>query len=274
MALTILQKSDIRRHLGYPVIGLLRTSAIGGTLGSPSVGYRYHDAYGFLEYRMNNLNPDEEARITGQSVGAVMLVGPQPNPGDTLSVTFSGGPLGSPVVVTATAPATINNVDARITMMNLLAAQVATNTTLQGTGFYAATPYGTGPLAGTASPVAELAITCGQVFTMAVAGTGAMAPQISSVPALPAPYAQLNGTRGVTTYGYVPNLNALESAYLSTSQNLDTAAADVWRGRMNELGQRRSLYEVWIDSLVDFLGVPRNQFRRSNASRRSAVRYA
>jgi hypothetical protein len=45
------QKTDVRRFCGYPAYG-----------ASPSgnMGWRFYTAYGALEYRMNNLSPDEE----------------------------------------------------------------------------------------------------------------------------------------------------------------------------------------------------------------------
>lgn len=49
------QKVDIRRFCGYPVFG-----------GTPSSfqSYRFFQAYGTLEYRMQNLLPEEETVIT------------------------------------------------------------------------------------------------------------------------------------------------------------------------------------------------------------------
>lgn len=55
MALTDAQKADVRRHCGYPVFG----SEIGS-----NAGYRYFQAYGMLEFRMNNLRPEEETVLT------------------------------------------------------------------------------------------------------------------------------------------------------------------------------------------------------------------
>jgi len=69
-------------------------------------------------------------------------------------------------------------------------------------------------------------------------------------------------------------LDGLESAYAGASSNLDTAKADVWSARLNELGQRTSLYEVWVDKMSDFLQVPRNSRRIGNPARRGAMSYA
>ncbi len=44
------QKTDIRRHCGYPAYG----AAPDGNMG-----WRFFTAYGALEYRMNNLSPAE-----------------------------------------------------------------------------------------------------------------------------------------------------------------------------------------------------------------------
>ena len=274
MALTIAQKSGIRRHLGYPAIGLLRVSPVGGTLASAAAGWRFFEAFGFLEYKMNNLNPDEEARLIGAAMGGVALTGPQPDLGDVLSVTFAGGGLVSPVTVSTTAPAPNPNVDNRVTLINGIAGQVSINETLQNASFFAAAPYGTGPVSQNAVAIAEVGITCPTPFTLTCSGTGATAPQVTATGGFLSPSAQLAGTRGPTLWGYLPILDGLESAYAGASSNLDTAKADVWSARLNELGQRTSLYEVWVDKMSDFLQVPRNSRRMGNPARRGAMSYA
>ena len=63
MPLTTSQKVNIRRHLGFPVAGLPLISPAGGTLASGNAGYRFLQAYGQLEFRMNNLDGAEEASL-------------------------------------------------------------------------------------------------------------------------------------------------------------------------------------------------------------------
>ncbi len=55
--LTDPEKTDTRRFCGYPAYG---ASASGNT------GWRFYQAYGALEYRMNNLSPSEEAVLRQQ----------------------------------------------------------------------------------------------------------------------------------------------------------------------------------------------------------------
>ena len=51
------QKIDIRRHVGLPVYGSYSTS-------SPNTfGYRYNVQYLIEEYRLNNLQPEEEETL-------------------------------------------------------------------------------------------------------------------------------------------------------------------------------------------------------------------
>src|ERR1700680_3886960 len=105
MPLTATQKTSIRRHLKYPVVGLIRNGAVGGgTLASGFSGYRFFQAYGALEYKLNNLAPDEEARLLGGAIGAVAIAGTPPNPGDSISVMFSSPALSSSQTITATYP--------------------------------------------------------------------------------------------------------------------------------------------------------------------------
>ena len=56
MALTNAQKVDIRRYCGFPVYG-----------GQPvqAFGHRFFQWYGTLEFRMNNLQAEEETVVTG-----------------------------------------------------------------------------------------------------------------------------------------------------------------------------------------------------------------
>ena len=271
MALTLIQKSSVRRHLQYPVAGLVRLSPAGGTLASGSVGYRFTQAYGFLEYKMNNLNPDEEARVTGYAIASFILAGNQPNLGDTLSATFSGGNIASSQTVTTTAVAPTANVDNRLTLLAAFANAVSANTVLQAAGIVAVAPYGTGAFSQNAVPVPEIAFTSPVAFTISASGTGQASPQITANGALLPPSASVDGVN--TLYGYLPILDALEGAYAGASQNLDTIQADVWKGRSNELGQRMSLYRTWQNMLSEFLGTPINPLKMNHASDTGAMKY-
>lgn len=272
MALTTAQKSNIRRHLKYPVAGLLRISPAGGTIAQGAVGYRFFQAYGFLEYKMNNLNPDEESRLTGLAYGAIALTGPQPQAGNTLTATFTGGGLVSPVVLTVTAPVNPPDNDGRITIVNLMAAAVANSPALQAISLIALSPYGTGPYSQNAVAVPEIGISGPVGFVMTAVGTGLLVPQVTASGALLSPATSLDGV--TTTYGYLPILDGLEAAYVSSSQNLDTIKADVWKGRANEAGARRSLYENYVQMLSDFLGTPVYQHAKQRPHQSGAIGYA
>ena len=55
--LTEQQKVDTRRHCGFPVYGN------GLSASPPTFGYRYYSQYLILEYRLNNLAPEEESTL-------------------------------------------------------------------------------------------------------------------------------------------------------------------------------------------------------------------
>lgn len=271
MALTMAAKSDCRRHLRYPVAGLIRVSPAGGTLASGAAGYRFTQAFGFLEYKMNNLNPDEEARLTGNAFAAVALVGNQPNPGDSVSVVLSGGPISSPQTLVAVFPGNIG-FDGRLWLAAQLAALCSLNTVLQAAGVIGVSPYGTGPFTQSAIPVPEVAFTCASTFSIAASGSGALAPQITATGALLSPSASMDGV--TTIFGYLPILNGLENALTGTSQNLDTASAGPWKSRGNEAGKRMSLYRWHQQALSDYLGTPINPQRLNSARGSGAIVYA
>ena len=54
MAFTNAEKVSIRRHMGFQVFGSSPTQAF---------GYRYFTRYGTLEFRLNNMDSDEEAVV-------------------------------------------------------------------------------------------------------------------------------------------------------------------------------------------------------------------
>lgn len=273
MPLSLAQKSDCRRHLGYPVTGQSRISPAGGTVATGAAGYRFTQAYGFMEYKLNNLSSDEECRLTGNAYAALALAGPQPNLGDAITVVFSGGniPSGTPQTVTVTAGAPQAG-DGRLTLVAALAGAVSLNTVLQAAGIVALAPFGTGVFSQNQYPFPEVAFTSPVAFTIAASGTGQAAPQITANGVLLTPSTTLDGIS--TINGYLPILNGLEGAYASSSQNLDTAKADVWTHASNELGTRMSLYRVWQGMLSDYLGTPINPDKRNHASKHGGMRYA
>lgn len=249
--LTLSQKSGIRRHLDYPVAGLMKNSPAGGSLGSPFAGYRFFQTYGRLEYKMNNLSPDEEARVVGLAYGAVALVGPHPAQGDTVGFTLSGGGLAMPVSISATALAG----DTPVHLILRLAEAGASNAAIRDAGFTVVAPFGSGPFSENQLPLAELAMVAQVPFQLtAPVGSGVLFPQVTANGALLSPSVSLDGE--TTLWGFVPILDGLETAFGGSSQLLFAASAGPWKGRSNEIGQRLSLYRNWQIRLSRFLEIP------------------
>src|SRR5271167_3978441 len=63
-AFTDAQKTDIRRYCGYPAYGA-------GAAGFQ--GWRFFQAYGLLEFRMNNLSSAEIVVVTGYLASLALL---------------------------------------------------------------------------------------------------------------------------------------------------------------------------------------------------------
>lgn len=276
MALTIAEKSSLRRHLKYGVVGNYAVSPGGAAFAQGTVGYRFFQAYGALEYRMNNMNPDEEARIVGAPYAAVALVGPQPNQGDTVSVILSGGNIATQQTVTVTAGPPVPSTDMRLPLILALAAAINSNPVLVAAKIYALAPYGTGPFAQNAIPIPEVSFrgaTGAPDIVVATSFTGQCPPVIVATGQKLSPGPTSLDGGNTTLWGYLPILDGLEGAYWTTSDNLDTAQADVWKARSNEAGQRRSLYEQTVMLLSDFLAIPINRDARQQP-RRGAINYA
>jgi hypothetical protein len=64
MALSSAQKTEVRRHCGYPLFGNQPTATF---------GYRYFTQYGTLEYRMTNMSTDEEAVVVSYLANLTIL---------------------------------------------------------------------------------------------------------------------------------------------------------------------------------------------------------
>lgn len=262
MPLTITQQSDIRRHLQFAVGGLWRTSIVGGALAIGAAGFRWNQAFGLNEFKMNNLMPDEECRLTGLVYGGVALMGPLTNngvpvpaAGDTVSVqfTFGSGPTVHTVTATAQALDSMLNLSAR------LAQAITVDATMAAAGFVAYAPFGTGPysqnyvsgnpLGNAGLPVPQIGIQAplGTTFSMVVSATGLSNPVVTNQGVQLPPYAPVDWTvkPASTLYGFLPILNALEGAWMGASQNQDTVQAGKggeWIRPIDEEGDRRRLY--------------------------------
>lgn len=337
--LSDIQKSNLRRHLGYPVSGLYRTSINGQTVADGANGNRYFTAYGALEWRMNNLMPDEEARLVGAAYAAVAITG-NPQTGDTLELAFTGGGLGalndptklsgvvdvaagastkdipflgnppysfvampnwnttvsvddqrangatvgfgSPapagakiywvmntftasdpgvsVVLLVTMPTSdpdINVNQLRMTQAIVLA--VLANNLMVPAKFYVVSPYGMGPYAGRIYPNPITALTNPLPFTMNITNqVTRVGAQLQAGGDLLSPQVVLNeGTpQQASVHGYLNILDLLEGAQAGSTENLDTAKADVWTARPDEIRQRLALYEQWRGKTAMFMGTP------------------
>lgn len=254
MALILSDKSRMRFHLQYPTIGLAPISVNGSTLASGMVGWRFFEAYGMLEYRMNNFAPDEEARITGRAYGSVAFVGSDNVNGTTVSLTISGGGLSTPQVVSYTG----NSTDNRLSFITALSIAANQNATLTAAGFNALSPYGTGAFAANAIPVPELSITNNLTFTLAVTSTGNIGATITANGILLSPQVITDDTTTpvTTTYGFLNVLDFLYGAVPGSTVNADTSKADVWTHNDREIEFRYKLYRSFQHEFSMFCGIP------------------
>lgn len=284
MALLLAQKSDVRRHLRYPLAGLFHFSTTGGTLADGTASYRYFQPFAFLEWRLNNLAPDEEARLTGNAYAAMAFVGPAPQPGSVYNLTFSGGTLAAPVTVTVTTdqndvPINSTELAASYAGSNnglLVAAKVAAavnlNPQLQAARITAVAPFGTGSFSYSVVPIPEVAFVSPVGFNFSFTFASNLAPSLTADGAQLHPVME-NTSGTVEIWGYVPILNYLETQYATASRDLSTTQADVWRARATELPERFSLYSTWQARLAEFLDVPLNPNARTNLRSQRPTRF-
>lgn len=93
-------KADIRRYCGYPAYG-------SGAVGFQ--GWRFHQAYGLLEYRMSRLT-DAEQKFVGQYLATLRHLAESPDSAEMFAdwqrrlCGFLGVPSGPAVSVARAAP--------------------------------------------------------------------------------------------------------------------------------------------------------------------------
>lgn len=256
--LTDVQKIQIRRHLGFPVAGNPVQSPVGGsTLLSGFQGYRFFTVYGQLEYRMNWMQPIEEAIITGLQTMVVTISAATTasiGAGLVLSVEIIQGSLDETVSYTTVAGDTIYSIGQNLAN-NLLA-----NANLVAAGFYAASPLSTGAYSQAARPPAVVQPFPGLQITdlskfnnVLTSATPVFLSAGSSVSIAPPPSATIDGE---LYQGYLAILDKIEGMSATSIENLDTEKADVWTARRDEVEAKEHLYYVWRQKLAEFMEIP------------------
>ena len=259
MPLTIQDKVNIRRHLGYPVAGLLRISPAGGTIASAGNAYRFFESYGQLEYRMNQLAPSEEATLTGKAYGAIGFNNSNTPivPSTVISVTLNSTAFGGANPITHNY--TVQASDTLLTICGEISNLFALDTNFTGAGFYAINDYGSGPWSEQIVPF-PIASFIGPdnttSFTIAVSGGGNTQPQVVANGQLQPPVITINTTiPPLIIYGYLPILDYLEGAYGAVTSDLSTHKSREWTRNPHELAEQRQIYNQWRYRLAAYLGL-------------------
>jgi hypothetical protein len=168
---------------------------------------------------------------------------------------LSGGNLQAPVVLTATMPQYPVGTAALPYLGNTLASVAQLTPALAAAGIVCLSPFGSGPFNQNELPLVEIAFTSPVAFSISnVGGSGVIVPQVTANGAMLTPMSQVDGLNNY--WGYLNILDALENAFASTSQNLDTSAAGPWKARSSEMTQRLALYKNWQVRLSRFLEIP------------------
>lgn len=254
--LTEAQKVQVRRHLGYPVTGLpIRSPAGGAALNHGFQGYRFLQVYGQLEFRMNWLQPVEEAVITGLAFAYVQISsapGVVITPGADLSIQLvtSDGEIDETLEYTTQAGDTIFTIGS--TFANLL----AMNGTLTNAGFVANAPFTNGVFTNVTEPVPGIQLISPRDFTTTVVYEGDATLIVAPGGGVPQDPIIVVDDGDTTIIGLLPILSYLQGKIASSSDNLDTERADVWFARKDEVTQRKELYHYWRNELAKFLDIP------------------
>jgi hypothetical protein len=243
-------------------------SAAGSSTAAGNLGWRFFGTYGTLVGRLQQLSPNEEAKITGRAYGAVTFNGLLPTIGNTVSVTLTGGGLTEPLTVTVVVQNSAPNGAAwtNNTVASALAQAFALQPAFVSAGFYAIANYGSAPYTQMVVPLPTCSILAAYnapAFTISVSTTGLLAAQIGANGMYLSPFMTFSRVGQVqTVYGYLPILNILESGFLASSANMSAMVAGDVTLRWDEAEQRNDQYDMYRKRLGDWLGIPLNSSQR------------
>lgn len=258
--LTQTQKVAIRRHLGVPFAGTAQAGRL--------YGWRFTWYAEDLEYRMNNMQPPEEALITGATLGSYQIDG-RPTVGDLVTYTITD-PTPRTIAVPYTVtlqdfmlPASqVNPADSSPLYAIALNSALAINNAASQFGYAAV---GVMP-ADLFSPqfmppyFAEVLITsAGQnkPFTLTAAQTGTTNLLVSN-PGSPTPVraAPIDPITLAPTpvYGFVSLCDAYAMQVSRADLSLWLSKADVVDFRRDEVAARDQLYGYYCMKLEEVLG--------------------
>jgi len=227
--------------MGIPVVGLPATGSV--------LGWRYNQLVGQLEYRMNNLQPIEEAQLTGNPTAVVQVTG-NPVIGDVVTAVINGAPVSYTVQA--------SDLAAPIPLQSI-AQNWANAITTAGLGYLGnyGIPPKTTPGGGNYFYTGTLILTPtnGQPFTIATQNVGQTVPYVVQQ-GVAIPPSIVFAETGTLVNGYLGICDYLESRIALASDLVKYQKADVVNFRMNELAERDNIYTAWRQRLADFLGIP------------------
>lgn len=243
--------------MGVPVAGI---SAPGAMLG-----WRYNQEVGLLEFRLNNLQPHEEAQITGLPIATVAVNG-NTTVGDVVTITLNvGGQTANATYTVQSSDIAPNNYQTYTqgTLTNV-ATKLANAVTGLGLGLIGAVgpapinenyPYGI-------APNAQVIIyqTVQTAFTVTTSTTGNTHLVVAEQGTFIGPQITFNDDN-VTCYGYLAICEYLQSKMAQTSDNLSLSQADVMKFRQDEHAARKALWMDYRKQLAQFLGVKLNALK-------------
>lgn len=271
MSITVSQRNEVLRHLGYPIMGSPQTQSAGppytATFGQAGgmLGFRYFEFYALLVYRLNNLAIEEEVALFGPgstffsgfytaAKAQINIVVPvSATPGDTITAQINGAAASYTLIAGDTAATISVGLELSINAQPVISPFVVSLAVANKAIITARTP---GFMANSlalqtfvqgSSLTASTTIGDG-VTTTSVLNGGSDPPG----PVFYDPSQQLT----MPYFGYMPIIRFWESQIPLASAGMKILKADVFHQRQDELAARVGGYQLWCKRLAQWAGVP------------------
>lgn len=274
MSLTVAQRNEVLRHLGYPIMGSPQVQSAGppytATFGQSGglLGFRYFEFYALLVYRLNNLSQEEEVALLGpgsaffpnfftRAQAQINVTVTTAVAGDSVTAQINGASASYVLIGGDTSATVAQGLEAAINAQPVISSAVLAQEVAGKCIVTARTP------GFAANSLAISAFTQGVAGASSVSTTVTLSDGTTPTPVLsggqdpPGPvFYDPSQPVSMPYFGYLPIVRYWESQVPLAASGMNILKADVFSQRQDELAARTGGYVTWCKRVAQWAGVP------------------